>query len=429
MGVKFILSDDICFASHFVKAEGLIFKLFLLLRCLKRCLHLLMVELFISESSRDIVFRDRNLDSTSSRLDAIFRSLRNGRHGHRLNLWMDSQQGVRSNAAAVPQGLEEFIVSQLRRPTPEKPADQNTAAEPQNKNEESQLHVPEESGRTETATQSNANNDNSNIAAPSSVANDPPSNADDRPLAGEGLQGGDVSSTQPQSAEMQFENNDTAVRDVEAVSQESGGSGATLGESLRSLDVEIGSADGHDDGGDRQGSDRMHVGDSQAMRPRRTNLSFGNSASVGGRDTSLHSVTEVSENSSREAEQDGQAVEQPSSSDAGSGPIDPAFLEALPEELRAEVLSAQQGQAAQPSNAEPQNTGDIDPEFLAALPPDIRAEVLAQQQAQRLHQSQELEGQPVEMDAVSIIATFPSDLREEVYFVDSVNDCNLHFVF
>ena len=59
---------------------------------------------------------------------------------------------------------------------------------------------------------------------------------------------------------------------------------------------------------------------------------------------------------------------------------------------------------------------DADPEFLAALPADIRAEVLAQQQAQRLHQSQELEGQPVEMDTVSIIATFPSDLREEVIY-------------
>ncbi|TQD73794.1 hypothetical protein C1H46_040671 [Malus baccata] len=89
------------------------------------------------------------------------------------------------------------------------------------------------------------------------------------------------------------------------------------------------------------------------------------------------------------------------------------------EELRAEVLSAQQGQAAPQTNAEPQNAGDIDPEFLAALPPDIRAEVLAQQQAQRLHQSQELEGQPVEMDTVSIIATFPSELREEVLLTSS----------
>nr|GEY13378.1 E3 ubiquitin-protein ligase UPL2-like isoform X1 [Tanacetum cinerariifolium] len=40
---------------------------------------------------------------------------------------------------------------------------------------------------------------------------------------------------------------------------------------------------------------------------------------------------------------------------------------------------------------------------------DIRAEVLAQQQAQGVQRSQELDGQPVEMDTVSIIATFPSE--------------------
>ncbi|KAL5100638.1 hypothetical protein RYX36_004965 [Vicia faba] len=105
------------------------------------------------------------------------------------------------------------------------------------------------------------------------------------------------------------------------------------------------------------------------------------------------------------------AAEQQVNSDDGSGAIDPAFLDALTEELRAEVLSAQQGQVAQPPNVESQNYGDIDPEFLAALPPDIRAEVLAQQ----------LEGQPVEMDTVSIIATFPSDLREEVLLTSSDN--------
>ncbi|TQD93583.1 hypothetical protein C1H46_020791 [Malus baccata] len=97
--------------------------------------------------------------------------------------------------------------------------------------------------------------------------------------------------------------------------------------------------------------------------------------------------------------------------------VGPLSLSSTPP--RQSVLSAQQGQAAPQSNAEPQNAGDIDPEFLAALPPDIRAEVLAQQQAQRLHQSQELEGQPVEMDTVSIIATFPSELREEVLLTSS----------
>ena len=40
------------------------------------------------------------------------------------------------------------------------------------------------------------------------------------------------------------------MQDVEAANQESSGSEATLGESLQSLDVEIGSDDGHDDDGE-----------------------------------------------------------------------------------------------------------------------------------------------------------------------------------
>lgn len=91
--------------------------------------------------------------------------------------------------------------------------------------------------------------------------------------------------------------------------------------------------------------------------------------------------------------------------------IDPTFLEALPEDLRAEVLASQQAQAQPPTYTAP-TAEDIDPEFLAALPPDIQAEVLAQQRAQRV--VQQAEGQPVEMDNASIIATFPADLREEV---------------
>ncbi|XWS24002.1 hypothetical protein CRYUN_Cryun28dG0063800 [Craigia yunnanensis] len=373
-----------------------------------------------SENAHGMILSDRNSDSTSSRLDTIFRSLRNGRHNHRLNLWVDEyQQSSGSSAATVPQGLEELLVSQLRRPVPDKSSDHNTSiVEPQTHGEGSQLQESGAGARPEIPVENNVNIENAN-APPSSAAIDSSLNADGRPALSDSLQGTDASSIHSQSVEMQFEQNDADVRVAEAVSQESSGSGATLGESLRSLDVEIGSADGHDDGGERQGSsDRTP--DAQAARARRTNVAFGNSTAVGGRDAPLHSVTEVSENSSREADQDGPAGEQQINSDAGSGSIDPAFLDALPDELRAEVLSAQQGQVAQPSNAEEQqNSGDIDPEFLAALPPDIRAEVLAQQQAQRLHQSQELEGQPIEMDTVSIIATFPSDLREEVLLTSS----------
>jgi len=345
-------------------------------------------------------------------LDNIFRSLRSGRHGHRSNLWSDNnQQSGRSNTGVVPQGLEELLVSQLRRPAPEKSSDNNSneAGLDSKIVETSQMHNSGGSG-VDIPGESNAIQEGGVVMHESTDNNN---NADDRP-AGNGLPQADVSSTHSQAVEMQFEQNDAAVRDVEAVSQESSGSGATFGESLRSLDVEIGSADGHDDGGERQVSADRIAGESQAARTRRANVSFGHSSPLGGRDASLHSVTEVSENSSRDADHDGSAGEQQVNNDAGSEAIDPAFLDALPQELRAEVLSTQQGQVAGPSNAESQNSEDIDPEFLAALPPDIRAEVLAQQQAQRLHQSQELEGQPVEMDTVSIIATFPSELREEV---------------
>ncbi|KAK4274192.1 hypothetical protein QN277_017456 [Acacia crassicarpa] len=358
---------------------------------------------------------DSTLGSSSTGLDNIFRSLRSGRHGHRLNLWNDNQQSGGSNNGVVPPGLEELLVSQLRGPAPEKSSDKDVAET--GAHDKVEVNQTQDSGgaRPEIPAESNSNQAGGTVT-PAAIDN--PDNADTRPAATGSLQV-DASSTQSQVVEMQFEHNDVAVRDVEAVSQESSGSGATFGESLRSLDVEIGSVDGHDDGGERQVFAERIAGDSQVARARRSNMTFGHSSHGSGRDASLHSVTEVSENSSRDADQEGPAAEQQVNSDAGSGAIDPAFLDALPEELRAEVLSAQQGQAAQPSNAESQNTGDIDPEFLAALPPDIRAEVLAQQQAQRLHQSQELEGQPVEMDTVSIIATFPSELREEVLLTSS----------
>ncbi|XP_040986368.1 E3 ubiquitin-protein ligase UPL1-like isoform X1 [Juglans microcarpa x Juglans regia] len=101
----------------------------------------------------------------------------------------------------------------------------------------------------------------------------------------------------------------------------------------------------------------------------------------------------------------------------GANAIDPTFLDALPEDLRAEVLASQQAQPIQPPTYAPPSAEDIDPEFLAALPPDIQAEVLAQQRAQRV--SQQAEGQPVDMDNASIIATFPADLREEVLLTSS----------
>ena len=99
---------------------------------------------------------------------------------------------------------------------------------------------------------------------------------------------------------------------------------------------------------------------------------------------------------------------------AGSNSIDPTFLEALPKDLRIEVLASPQNQVAQPTNNQPPTTEEIDPEFLATLPPDIQAEVLAQQRAQRLLQAHLFDGQPVDMDNASTLATFPHELRTKV---------------
>ncbi|MCL7039483.1 hypothetical protein MKW94_010086 [Papaver nudicaule] len=367
----------------------------------------------------DIVLSDRNLENASSRLDTIFRSLRSGgRHGHRFNMWVeDSQQRGGSSAPVIPQGLEELLVSQLRRPTPEKPSENKNGMETQAKEEGAQLEQPETGARVGPPVENNGDGEASIPSSGTELVGAERSDA--TPEANEYLQGADASPAHAEAVDMQYERNETVVRDVEAVSQESSESGATLGESLRSLEVEIGSADGHDDGGERQGS-TLPLGDLQpALRARRPNVPLADPMPPSGRDASLQSVNEVSENPDQGGDQSVLVSDEQIDRAGDSSSIDPAFLDALPEELRAEVLSAQQGQVAQPSNAQPESANDIDPEFLAALPPDIRAEVLAQQQAQRLHQSQELEGQPVEMDTVSIIATFPAELREEVLLTSS----------
>lgn len=119
--------------------------------------------------------------------------------------------------------------------------------------------------------------------------------------------------------------------------------------------------------------------------------------------------------SSRRHEEVEPQTEQPNANNEASSAneIDPTFLEALPEDLRAEVLASQQNRSAPAASYNPPAAEEIDPEFLAALPADIQAEVLAQQRAQRIAHSQ-LVGQSVDMDNASIIATFPPDLREEV---------------
>ncbi|CAN6450843.1 unnamed protein product [Victoria cruziana] len=355
---------------------------------------------------------DQSVESSSAHLDVIFRSLRSGRQGNRLNIWTeDGQARGGSTAAMVTQSMEELFVSRLSKPSQVEPSTKLGALEePSHKGDGESVQEPTVQ-REEPPNADNSGNESELFQSSNLAGGDGTRNENTGNTAHGFLQEGDLTTSQSHANEMQYERNDAVPRDVEAVSQESGGSGATLGESLRSLEVEIGSVDGHDDAGERQ------IGD-QASRARRMPLS-ATSLPMNNTDASPQNVSEAPQGSGQAIGESRPAENQQATGSLDTGSIDPTFLDALPEELRAEVLSAQQHQAAQSSNEQPQSAEEIDPEFLAALPPDIRAEVLAQQRAQRLHSSQELEGQPVEMDTVSIIATFPSDLREEVLLTSS----------
>ncbi|PWN38380.1 uncharacterized protein FA14DRAFT_159977, partial [Meira miltonrushii] len=125
--------------------------------------------------------------------------------------------------------------------------------------------------------------------------------------------------------------------------------------------------------------------------------------------------------------------------------IDPTFLEALPEEMREEVLNQhfreRRVAAAAAAAAGDGNTSSTDPsanadstsiapEFLDALPPEIRAEVIqqeAQERARRRLEESRREsrrtggegnnagsGGPSEIDPVSFLATLGPDLRNAV---------------
>ncbi|KAF2036199.1 hypothetical protein EK21DRAFT_83903 [Setomelanomma holmii] len=121
--------------------------------------------------------------------------------------------------------------------------------------------------------------------------------------------------------------------------------------------------------------------------------------------------------------------------------IDLEYLNALPEELREEVLLQQvaerrqeeraqraQQQQAQPPQAEPTaQTGeqptDIDEQFLAALPPEIRDELLQQEAAERRRREREENRrrnqtgpapQAEEMDTASFLASLDPSLRAAV---------------
>ena len=103
--------------------------------------------------------------------------------------------------------------------------------------------------------------------------------------------------------------------------------------------------------------------------------------------------------------------------------IDPAYLDALPEEMRDEVVLQQYAQHRSRTATSGEDTA-IPSEYLDALPEDIREEVLQQEaedrrrrdrdEARRRAQDSGQSAQPEEMDPASFIASLDPMLRQQV---------------
>ncbi|CAK5281578.1 unnamed protein product, partial [Mycena citricolor] len=101
--------------------------------------------------------------------------------------------------------------------------------------------------------------------------------------------------------------------------------------------------------------------------------------------------------------------------------IDPTFLEALPDDMREEVLN-QHVRDQRASRVERPPDSTISAEFLDALPPEIRAEIIQQEAIERSRRRTEADaanngapaGIPAEIDPASFIATLDPVLRQAV---------------
>jgi E3 ubiquitin-protein ligase HUWE1 len=109
--------------------------------------------------------------------------------------------------------------------------------------------------------------------------------------------------------------------------------------------------------------------------------------------------------------------------------IDPEYLAALPEEFREEVITqtvtARRSEARQQAQTSGGDQSENFNEFLEALPEDLRMEIVQQErQEQRRRQREEERRQAVgsgqeapgvgDMDTASILMTFPPELRDQV---------------
>ena len=101
--------------------------------------------------------------------------------------------------------------------------------------------------------------------------------------------------------------------------------------------------------------------------------------------------------------------------------IDPTFLEALPDDMREEVLN-QHFREQRASRVEQPTESQISPEFLDALPPEIRAEILREERLERSRRERQQNGEghdgatagPADMGAADFIASLDPQLRQVV---------------
>lgn len=97
--------------------------------------------------------------------------------------------------------------------------------------------------------------------------------------------------------------------------------------------------------------------------------------------------------------------------------IDPTFLEALPDDMREEVLN-QHVRDQQAARIERPPDSQISSEFLDALPPEIRAEIIQQEAMERARRRTEETTRPTreaaEIDPASFIASLDPSLRQAV---------------
>ncbi|CEL60680.1 E3 ubiquitin-protein ligase HUWE1 [Rhizoctonia solani AG-1 IB] len=103
--------------------------------------------------------------------------------------------------------------------------------------------------------------------------------------------------------------------------------------------------------------------------------------------------------------------------------IDPTFLEALPDDMREEVLNQHVREQRATEAIQPRlEDTQISAEFLDALPPDIRAEILMQESAEQARMErtraraaeQTATGGPSDIDPASFLASLDPQLRQAV---------------